>query len=230
MSKDALSDAELKAKAEEATQFLLALSMQQPDNPDHDYVNAPAPKKKLFFKNRNKRNTKTEYVDAEMMKGSSVEDYVNVDNITPPSTMYSAPAPVLHPKAPLAAPRNSNTAAYDGWQAPNATHSLSDHAKKAKDAPQLLSRKEAEKILVERGCQDGDFVVRLSDKVQDGYVITSVHTKSLWHAVLKMQDSQLSYKNQFLGETLEEALTSLQTRVKIEDNIVNRFYFLKVYE
>jgi len=217
-SPDVASNKELMTKAEEATAFLLSLSLQQPESDedsDHDYVNddAAAGKKKKDQKNEGS----SDYVDAEMMvpipeqnlppNRQAYDDWSPTNNVKPDVVDDSDKLRTINPKARRA-------------------HRLSDDAELARNPPKAMSRKEAEGELIKRGLIDGDFIVRLSDKVQDGYVVSSCHTKSLWHAVLKMTGDQLSYKQFNLGATLDDALYKLQTKIKIEDTMINVKYHL----
>lgn len=79
----------------------------------------------------------------------------------------------------------------------------------------FLSRGEATSQLAARGNVDGDFIVRQSDKLPHGYIITSVSKGVIANSQLKLANGKLMYGSLAVGGNLNEAISGLQNRVKI---------------
>ena len=85
------------------------------------------------------------------------------------------------------------------------------------DVP-FLSRTVAEKTLGAGGVTNGSFVVRQTKSVVKGYVVTSCFDGNMANSQLKNKGggtSALHYGGVKVGDTLEEALRSLQTSTKV---------------
>ena len=76
-------------------------------------------------------------------------------------------------------------------------------------------RKEATDELAKRGNRDGDFVVRWSDKVKNGYVITSIHEGRITNSTLHYEHGQVVYGGQELGSSIESAVSALSSQFQI---------------
>lgn len=90
----------------------------------------------------------------------------------------------------------------------------------------FLSRNEAEARLKDRGMINGDYVVRQTKSVPQGYVVTSVNDNIFANSQLKFVNGMLNYGPQAIGGNLEEAISTLQSSVQIS-TAKGDPYFLK---
>jgi len=79
----------------------------------------------------------------------------------------------------------------------------------------FLTRSEAAEQLAARGNLNGDFIVRQSAKLPNGYIVTSVNGGVIANSQLKLVNGNLCYGGLPVGKNLAEAVAAFQSRVQI---------------
>lgn len=79
----------------------------------------------------------------------------------------------------------------------------------------FITRAEAESQLKSRGMGNGDFVARQTVNTVQGYVITSCNQGIISNSQLKRVNGQLTYGGKPVGNTLTDAIATLQSKIKI---------------
>lgn len=88
----------------------------------------------------------------------------------------------------------------------------------------FMSRAEAEAQLRQRGMKNGDYVIRQAASTVNGYIITAVNQGTFSNSQLKFVNGALTYGGMAVGGTIDEAISTLQTKVKISPSSGSPFF------